>query len=452
MNQQNLTVDFGQAVGAIKPMHAVNNGPIHSHHADQHISNLDSFQEAGIPYARTHDAAFNATYGGEHTVDIAAIFPNFDADAEDPASYDFIVTDEYLRVIQLSGAKVFYRLGSKIEHYIRKFNTLPPKDFHKWAVICEHIIRHYNEGWANGFHWNIEYWEIWNEPDLDEDDSPNKRCWGGTAEQFRELYTITARHLKACFPQLKIGGPAVARSEDCEWIHRFLELDAPLDFFSWHIYARNTEEIVRRCRLMRQLLLQHNRTETESILNEWNYVRGFAGDDWVPSLKTEKSMKGAAFVAAVMAACQAEPLDLLMYYDARPCCMNGMFNTDFPNERLKGYYPFRMFNTLYQLGESVAVESDDPTLYLVAAQGDAGAAIVVTYFHDDAPQPDKDIRLTLKQLALPKGARVVYSLLDETHDDEVVREECISPCAESCTLSLHMPLYSSMLIRILPVD
>ncbi len=28
---------------------------------------------------------------------------------------------------------------------------MPPKDFKKWAVICEHIIRHYDENWANGY-------------------------------------------------------------------------------------------------------------------------------------------------------------------------------------------------------------------------------------------------------------------------------------------------------------
>ena len=44
-----------------------------------------------------------------------------------------------------------------------------PKDFKKWAVICEHIIRHYTEGWADGFFYDMPYWEIWNEPDLDSD-------------------------------------------------------------------------------------------------------------------------------------------------------------------------------------------------------------------------------------------------------------------------------------------
>ena len=157
-----VVIDFAQKLGAVKPMHAVNNGPVYKFAADQRITNLPAYKEAGIPYARTHDASFYATYGGEHTVDIIAIFPNFDADPDDPASYDFRLTDEYMRVIELAGTKPFFRLGNKIEHWPKKYGTLPPKDFHKWAVICEHIIRHYTEGWADGFHMDMPYWEIWN--------------------------------------------------------------------------------------------------------------------------------------------------------------------------------------------------------------------------------------------------------------------------------------------------
>ena len=41
----------------------------------------------------------------------------------------------------------------------------PPSSFSKWADIAAHIVRHYNEGWANGQKANIKYWEIGNEPD-----------------------------------------------------------------------------------------------------------------------------------------------------------------------------------------------------------------------------------------------------------------------------------------------
>ena len=89
MKSVNISVDFSERVGPIKDMHSVNNGPA----GGRGIGNFDSFREAGFPHARTHDAAFAAAYGGSHTVDIINIFPNFDADENDPASYDFVLTD-----------------------------------------------------------------------------------------------------------------------------------------------------------------------------------------------------------------------------------------------------------------------------------------------------------------------------------------------------------------------
>ncbi|MBQ2668665.1 MAG: hypothetical protein IJF56_08585, partial [Clostridia bacterium] len=159
-------VNFGKTIGKIKVMHAVNNGPFVAG-KDQTRGNQDDWQAARIPYARNHDASFFSGYGGEHTVDVHAIFPNFDADVNDPVSYDFPCTDLYLKQTIQYGTEPFYRLGSKIEHGVKKYGTVKPKDFQKWAEICEHIIRHYTEGWADGFHHTITYWEIWNEPDLD---------------------------------------------------------------------------------------------------------------------------------------------------------------------------------------------------------------------------------------------------------------------------------------------
>ena len=153
---QNVSVDFAKKLGKMKPMHAVNNGPVYKFAEDQRVTNIDAFREAGIPYARTHDASFYSDYGGEHTVDVVAIFPDFTKDPNDPASYDFTLTDEYMKVMIFAGVEPFYRLGNKIEHWPKKYGTLPPPDFKKWAVICEHIIRHYTEGWADGFRYDMK--------------------------------------------------------------------------------------------------------------------------------------------------------------------------------------------------------------------------------------------------------------------------------------------------------
>ena len=417
---QNLSVDFSLITGPVKPMHAVNNGPVYKFAEDQRITNLEHFRAAGIPYARTHDAAFYDDYGGEHIVYIVNIFPNFDAYPEDPASYDFQLTDEYLRIMELAGVKPFYRLGNKIEHWSKKYGTLPPKDFHKWAVICEHIIRHYTEGWADGFHMDIEYWEIWNEPDLDPDDSTHKRCWGGTMLEFFELYDITAKHLKACFPHLKIGGPALAGN--VQWAEKFLaQLDAPLDFFSWHTYGNDPVKIGEKNIFFRQLLDKYGFTNTETILNEWNYVKGWTGDDWVQTLRDEKGLKGAAFIAAAMCISQKTPLDILMYYDARPCGMNGMFSTDLVCDRLKGYYPFEAFNTLYQLGNEVQSQDADDC-WICAAKKKGKAAVMLSHFTED-PAATEQYLLNLNHLSEGKAIKAAFYLLDETHDLELVREE-----------------------------
>lgn len=400
-----ISVDFQKQNGAVKPMHAVNNGPVYKFAADQRITNIDAFREAGIPYARNHDASFCATYGGSHTVDVHNIFPDFDKDPYDPASYDFPITDEYVRVTEFAGAKTFYRLGSRIEHEIKKYGTLPPKDFHKWAVICEHIIRHYTEGWADGFHYDMPYWEIWNEPDLDPDDATHKRTWGGTKAQFFELYHVAATHLKQCFPHLKIGGPALAGK--LLWAEDFLaQLKAPLDFFSWHVYKNDPKKVTEKANAVRELLDRYGFEKTESILNEWNYVRGWNGDDWYYTLKAEKSLKGAAFIAGTMCECQQGNVDLLMYYDARPCGMNGMFNTDFVCEKLKGYYPFYMFNVLYQLGTSAETTSDSDNGFACAAVGKNEAAVMVTHFNDD----DAADAETLPSISRALAARTARSL------------------------------------------
>jgi len=419
-----ISVNFNESVGRIKPMHAVNNGPAFGlKGATQgwgNQSNLEEFRAAGIPYARTHDSSFYPRYGLEHTVDVHAIFPDFSADPTDPASYDFTCTDHYMKMIEEANTKVFYRLGSRIEHEIKKYGTLPPADFKKWAVVCEHIIRHYNGDFADGLHMNIEYWEIWNEPDLDPDDSTNKRTWGGTKAEFFEFYHIAATHLKACFPHLKIGGPAIAGN--IEWAEDFLkQLKAPLDFFSWHIYAFDVEKMVKKVHAVRELLDRYGYSKTESILNEWNYVRGWHGEDIIYSHLVKRGIKGAAFTLAAICDCQKAPLDMLMYYDARPAnAWNGMFEFNQLGKcTLKGYFPFYIFNALYCLGNEVKTISDDGDSHVCAAAGNNEAAVALCYYNDDDTPDPRRIAIDLTGFGCDGGTEMEIYVLDENHDLEL---------------------------------
>ncbi len=379
-----VTVDPAEARGPIKPMNAVNNGPYPSSAAARSGS-WREFKALKIPFVRSHDAAFCSTYGGEHMGDVSAIFPDFAADENDPANYDFQLTDEYVRNFAAAGAKVFFRLGQKIEHASKKYQVLPPADFGKWARIAEHIVRHYTEGWAGGFDAGIEYWEIWNEPDLDADGKwkTSPRTWGGSQADFYEFYATVAKHLKAKFPQLKIGGPAFASAPDTrdDWGGKFLramrEGQVPIDFLSWHRYLRQPETVTHCAEVWRKLLDENGYPAAESFLDEWNYVEEW-GDYLHRSRAGWQGVRGAALVAAAMIEGQRSPVDMLMYYDLRPNCgWNGVFA---PNgDPLPAYWAFYAWRKLRDAGTAVKCEVGDAGagVYATAAKAADGRLIVL---------------------------------------------------------------------------
>ena len=451
MDHLHINVNFASPVGKIKPMHSVNNGPSGSRGA----GNAEYFTQAGIPFARTHDANFAPTYGAPHTVDIIAIFPNFEADETDPTSYDFHLTDEYMETIMKAGSKVFFRLGNKIEHESKRYGALPPTDFAKWARICENIIRHFNEGWGDGHHYGMEYFEIWNEPDL------HPQCWDGEDEDFFELFAITARHLKGCFPHLKIGGPAITSVNNRGFMIPFFDYitrdkgnPVPLDFFSFHLYTSDPDEFARHAQMARQVLDDYGYTETEVILNEWNYMRGWRPkEEVIYSHRAKRALKGAAFVSASMIASQKSPMDHLMYYDARICNWCGLFD-QISLEPLKPYYALWDFGQLYALGNEVESHGDEEVKVL-AAQNDDGtrAAILLTYYKEHlsidgngAEEEFRRVRVDWSGFASKEGVEVEYRTLDAANDNRVTSAETFF--GETGAHVFDLPLYTTILITL----
>ncbi len=381
-----IKVDLDKAVGKIKPVHGVGQPPF----SGIDFSMCKYLKEANIPFSRLHDVG--GAYGRNVFVDIPNIFRNFAADAYDPDSYDFAFTDLLITALAENNVEPFFRLGVTIEnfHTVRAYNIYPPEDFNKWAVICEHIIRHYTEGWANGFNYKITYWEIWNEPE----NSPlleENQMWLGTKEEYYELYTVTAKHIKACFPHLKVGGyascgfyaikdsfnPFALSSSRTQYFIDFFEeflqyvkaQNAPLDFFSWHSYD-SIESNILYADYARNKLNEYDFTQTETSCNEWNCEPDKRG-----------TLRHAANNTAMLTVFQHSPLDNAMFYDARLgiSIYGGLFNpmdsTPYPL-----YYGFKCFGELYALENEVYSQSDVSTVYVCAAakNGNGGVLIVNT--------------------------------------------------------------------------
>jgi hypothetical protein len=270
------------------------------------------YRLARVDLVRTHDAYGPGDIDAQFAPENAAvparrnaldIFPDPGADPEEPASYHFGPTDRLVGAIVDIGAQVLFRIGRS------ETSAVTPPDPDRYAAIVEHVVRHYNGGWASGFHYHVRYWEVWNEPDL------GKLFWGGTPQQFYTLYEKLARAVKRADPSALVGGPTLAKPNDATaYREGFLSYvrarQLPLDFFSWHWYATDSGDPLDFVRIARDLRARLDATgfaHTLSVLDEWNYGLTYP----LPSDPLR-----ASFITAALIYMQDAPIDLSALYRA----------------------------------------------------------------------------------------------------------------------------------------
>ena len=384
-----IIIDTQKIIDKIRPMHAVGQPPLGGGIAYNGYKHFHYLTDASIPYSRLHDVG--GIYGGGRYVDIPNIFRDFDADENDPKNYDFTFTD--LLIKNLIDAKVepYFRLGVTIENHaeVKSYRLDPPSDYGKWARICEHIIAHYNEGWADGYHYGITYWEIWNEPDDLTNGGTVSMMWNGTAEDYYRLYDVSTKHLKKCFPNIKIGGYAAigfqAVTDDpenldewseraeywLEFFHGFMRYikahGSPIDFFSWHCYRPSLRCLKEGLYVLEQLK-EYGYGDIECHLNEWN-----------PDANERGTARHGAETMAIMLGMQNIGMDMLCFYDAR---LNGSVYAGFFNpltlKPWQAYYSAAAFGELYKLGSQAELKCDTDGLHAVCATNGRRTVIVIS--------------------------------------------------------------------------
>jgi len=444
-------VDFAQAKGRTRPLHGINKGPL----APGGLLDLTEPQRAlGVPYIRLHDCH----WPNPDVVDIHAVFPKPAADPERPESYDFRLTDEYLAATVATGAEIIYRLGESIEHTAHKRFVHPPADPAHWARVALGIIRHYNEGWAKGFRYGIRYWEIWNEPEN------RPAMWTGTDADYFRLYCESARAIKAEFPALKVGGPAVGntgelmgdRLQPSAFVTAFLRFcraeSLPLDFLSWHCYTADPQELVRRAREVRRLLDDTGFSRAESHLNEWNYL---PGGSWTGATRGATPAErqrfyeqmtgppGAAFLVAALLELQEAPVDVGCLFHGEAGAF-GLFSEHGVPQ--KSYEAVHAFNQLARLDRRVTAHGAVPgRLAMGAGLGrDAKEAVVLV---SNFAHPHGQLRIELKNLPWEGGT--LYSLEHgpKSEGNPAAREGTPLAPGEAVTLPLAAPAIALLRLR-----
>ena len=447
-----LQIDFEKTNGVIRALHGVNSGPL----CYRGTVDLSKFhRELGIPLTRLHDVVWlNA-----EAVDIHTIFPDFRNDPERPDSYAFQATDDYIQAIINVGSRIVYRLGESIEHTPHKYQVHPPPDPRKWAAICLGIIRHYNEGWAGGYHHNIRYWEIWNEPDV------RPAMWTGNDEQYFQLYETAAKAIKARFPDLKVGGPALGGVGDFKgdafrpagFLTNFLafcaERRVPLDFFSWHHYTSQPWDLPRRARAVRRILDQAGFANAESHLNEWNFL---PDDDWRPMLRDGQGAEreqwyrkmggpaGAAFAACALMLLQDAPLNEANFYTGE---IQGFGMFDINGVPKTTFYAFKAFREL--LGAPLRVETLGARNGEVAALSGTNldrtqAALLVSNFKSS----DSQFRLSLRHQPWQGRTSFELFLVDGQHHLSPMGNAAAEPNGAAVSFELKAP--SVLLVKLRP--
>lgn len=102
---------------------------------------------------------------------------------------------------------------------------------------------------------------------------------------------------------------------------------------------------------------------------------------------------------------------MMMYYDARPCEWNGLFDF-YTLEPIKGYYAFYTFANLYELGTQTEATTDDSDIYVIAACGCDKYAAAVTYYTENDNLSAKDVTISIGK-AIPQGIKLY--LTDENN-------------------------------------
>lgn len=166
------------------------------------------------------------------------VFKTVTRDAAGQLVFDFTNIDKLYDAMLARRIKPFVELGftpqalktsdNKIFYWEGNTSHPEPKG---WVELIEAFTRHLLQryGAAEVRSW---YFEVWNEPNLD-------GFWEKADQAaYFDLYTRTAKAIKAIDAQLRVGGPSTAGAA---WVPEFLAhakaTNSPVDFITTHTYG-----------------------------------------------------------------------------------------------------------------------------------------------------------------------------------------------------------------------
>ena len=374
-------VDFCVVEGRIRP-------ELHSSGFGARLTGRDASKGAEVRSmnfyaARVHDWPLGNP--GQRVCDTHFIFPLMKLDPKDPTNYYFKPTDEMLRRTLDMGLRLYYRLGTSIEHTGDVFyNAAIPDDYDKYAEVLAGIIRHSTRGWADGFNWDIRYWEIWNEPDGIDNmwrmAGPEGLDQDKMSDRFARFFAVVLKRLKSEFPDLKIGGPGMCEN-NLDYFKKIFDecrkAGVEPDFVSWHYYGADSEELTAQPAQVREFCDKQGLRDIELVIDEWHWLpypsawSDFAGapcqrERLIAGPTSMTGIDSAVFTLAVLSGFQRTTLGQAFYYGHGQGFF-GYINRD-TGVYNKNFYALRAFGRIVdECGEFVKSSASRRGLSLFGA-------------------------------------------------------------------------------------
>ena len=447
--------DFGRETGMMRPeLHSSGFGPLVCSCSK---STINDIRAMGFKASRTHDWAL--LNSAERVCDYYHIFPLPHLDAKDPANYVFGPTDYLLsRTRDELGHDIFYRLGTSIEHSGDKvhFNSLIPEDFDKVAETFAGTIRHFNKGWANGHEWGIKYWEIWNEPDgvnnmwcLPDGDGDRgatdpaaKADYGERSKRRRDLFcrffVTCLKRIKAEFPDVKVGGPALCSMSPGYFTALFeacKEAGVAPDFISWHHYTKDPESIMNAIERGRALCDQFGFTDCELVIDEWHFFGEYGWGELRssnPEVKrrvwsgpaSHNGIDSSCFNLTMLSKFQTSKLDQAFYYG---CRHNGSWGyKDEFGQKYKVFYGLKIFGGLVKNYPVLCASGGTGGVTVLAAKSADGSrkALLVTDYRSGRTE------LSVKVEGVAPDAECQVTIHDNERNEERVKARLVGGCLD----------------------
>jgi len=382
--QVDITLTIDKPTGsAIKPLLGVNAGPLPAGTDPANVDLTGSYRQVGVNLIRTHDY-----YGA---LDMSTMYPVRTADPVKAQSYNFSASDQAWRSIVEGGFEPYFRLGDSWN------DAAPPANAREranWVRAVVEVLRHYRSGKWNGFNTDFRYVEIWNEPD-------NAQFWPKphTPLEYFQLYSETALTIKHEFPKLKIGGPGLTPAgaflpQGRKWTQDFLDFvrqkNAPLDFFSWHMYSNTPQQYAEAARFYRTELDARGFTQTSKHITEWNTEMKHGEDNSAESIALRTGSKGAAILSAAWIELQQQnDLEVSTFYrggdtDIRAPTFYGLFYADGRPKSIAS--AFSLWSKMTGYSNRLAVNIPQNTaLWALAGINDAGQTALLIANPGDKP-------------------------------------------------------------------